>query len=427
MTERRRVSPWMGRFMFILIGQGVSLLGSGLVQFAIIWWLTRETGSPVVLTVATIMGLVPMILLSPWAGVIADQYNRKRVLILADGFIATATLLMAGLFLMGWLEVWLIYVLLALRAAGTAFHQPAFDAAMPLIAPEAQLVRISAMLQMVRSGINLAAPMLAALLIEWVSLPAVLLIDVLTALAAILLLFPVPIPDVHDASSRQSSASGYMRDLKAGFRYILRWRGLSILILIFALSNFLLSPMLSLMPLIINDYFRGSARDYGFFEIFFAAGLIAGSLSLSVWGGFKRKIVSINLAQILCGVALTAAGLASPSQFHFVLVAIFICGITSAYINSPAVAIVQSQVDKVMLGRVMSIVTTLCMVAMPMSLALAGPFANRVGLMPMVYVPGAISALMGIGCFFIPSLMGIEKGKTADDQAAAVAKPEWTR
>lgn len=424
MAKAHQTRSWLSRFLLILVGQGFSLLGSGLVQFAIIWWLTRETGSPIVLTIASIVGLVPMILVSPWAGVVADRFNRKRVLILADSFIATATLLMAVLFYMGQLEVWLIYVLLALRATGSAFHQPAFDAAMPLIAPPEQLVRVSAMMQMIRSGINLVSPMLGALLIEVFNLPTVLLIDVVTAFIAVLLLAPVPIPDVHDPSSMQSSARGYLRDLQEGIRYVRRWRGLSILILIFAFSNFLLSPMLSLMPLIVRTYFGGGARHYGYFEIAFAFGMIAGSLSLTVWGGFRRKIVSINLAQIVCGLALTAAGFAQPDQYPIVLASIFVCGITSAYINSPAMAIVQTQVDKEMLGRVMSIISTLCMIAMPISLAFAGPLADRIGLMPIVYVPGLISALVGALCFAIPSLMGIEKTRTAGSEPTVLPHPE---
>lgn len=424
MTTTLRAKTWMSRFLFILIGQGVSLLGSGLVQFAIIWWLTRETGSAIVLTVATIVGLVPMIALSPWAGVVADRFNRKKVLMLADGFIAAATLLMAVLFLFGKLEVWLIYILLALRSTGTAFHQPAFDAAVPLIAPHEQLVRVSAMMQMIRSGVNLASPMLGALLIEMVSLPVVLMVDVVTACIAILLLLPVPIPNVHDTAAPPASARGYLRDLREGVRYVLHWRGLTILILIFAFSNFLLSPLLSLMPLIVREYFGGGAREYSYFEIAFAIGLIFGSLSLTVWGGIKRKIVSINLAQIICGLALTAAGLARPDMYDLVLMAIFICGITSAYINSPAMAIVQTQVDKEMLGRVMSIISTVCMIAMPISLAFAGPLAHVVGLMPIIYVPGIISALIGLVCFLIPSLMNIEKGKTTAAEPVILPQPE---
>jgi DHA3 family macrolide efflux protein-like MFS transporter len=415
---------WLGRFLFILIGQGTSLLGSGLVQFAIIWWLTRETGSPIVLTVATIVGLVPMIILTPLAGVVADRFNRKNILILADAFIALATLLMAVLFLIGHLEVWLIYVLLALRASGSAFHQPAFEAAMPLIAPANQLVRVSAIMQMIRSGVNLVSPLLGALLIEIISLPLVLMIDVVTALFAVFMIIPVPIPDVHEVGSSTRNVRGYMHDMREGIRYVLKWRGLTILILIFAFSNFLLSPLLALMPLIIREYFGGGVHEYSYFEIAFAIGLIIGSLSLTVWGGFKRKIVSINTAQIICGVALTISGFAAPDAFELVLLGILICGITSAYINSPAIAIVQSQVDPEMLGRVISIISTLCMIAMPISLAFAGPLAHVIGLMPMVYVPGIVSALVGVLCFLIPPLMNIENGQTDSSKQANLHEPE---
>jgi DHA3 family macrolide efflux protein-like MFS transporter len=238
------------------------------------------------------------------------------------------------------------------------------------------------------------------------------------------MLLPVPIPDVHEAGSSTRNVRGYLNDMRAGIHYVLQWRGLTILILIFAFSNFLLSPMLALMPLIIREYFNGGVHEYSYFEIAFAIGLIIGSLSLTVWGGFKRKIVSINIAQIICGVALTISGFAAPDAFVLVLLGILICGITSAYINSPAIAIVQSQVDPEMLGRVISIISTLCMIAMPISLALAGPLAHVIGLMPMVYVPGIVSALVGVLCFLIPPLMNIENGQTVSSTKAKLPQTE---
>lgn len=421
MTAKKRHDHWWQQFLLILVGQGFSLLGTGLVQFAIIWWLTRETGSAVVLSAASIFGLVPMILISPFAGAVADRFNRKTILILADGSIALVTLFMAVLFQFGWLRIWLVYLLLALRSAGGAFHQPAFEATMPQIAPAEHLVRVNSGMQMIRSGVNLASPMFGALLIESFSLPLVLMIDVVTALIAIGLLLPVRIVSVKQQDAHPANLRGYLHDMRDGLRYIRRWRGLTILIAIFALSNFLLSPLVTLMSLIVQQHFGGGAREYGYVEMALAIGIIIGSLSLTVWGGLRRRILNINYAQIACGLALTVAGFVRPGGYGLFLFCMMTCGIFSTYINSPAMAIVQSQVDPEMLGRVMSLISTLCMAAMPLSMMLAGPLAGLVGLMPLVFVPGIISGLIGVACFYIPSLMQIEnqgKEKTAVVAAA---------
>jgi DHA3 family macrolide efflux protein-like MFS transporter len=147
-----------------------------------------------------------------------------------------------------------------------------------------------------------------------------------------------------------------------------------------------------------------------------AIGVIVGSLTLSIWGGFKRKIVSVNVAQILCGLILSFIAIVPENKFYLVLVATLLTGVTSSYINSPVTAIFQAKVEKAMQGRVMSIVTVVCMVSMPLSLAIAGPLSEVVGLMPIVYVPGLISTIVGIACFLIPPLMKIEDHPVTDAQ-----------
>lgn len=408
MTARRVPGKWQWEFATIITGQAFSLIGSGLVSFSIIWWLARETDSTVILSVSTIMSLLPVILLSPVAGVVVDRYNRRLVMMLADAFIALVTLLMALLFILGSLHIWLIYLLLALRAAGSTFHQPAFEAAIPLIVPERHLIRTAALTQMLRSGMNFLAPMLGALLVELLPLPEILLIDVITAGIAVLSLAFIAIPDLKIKSAVTSTIKSYFSEFVSGLRYVYRWKGLMVLILVFGLANFLLAPMLSLMPLIISRHFQGGAREYGLFEMALAVGVIIGSLTLSIWGGFKRKIVSVNIAQILCGLILSFIAFVPVNRFYLVLIATIFTGITSSFINSPVTAIFQSRVEKNMQGRVMSIVTVVCMVSMPLSLAIAGPLSNVIGLMPIVYVPGLISTLVGIACFLIPPLMHIE-------------------
>ncbi len=420
MAKGRNSFTWQLKFSLILGGQAFSLIGSGLVQFSIIWWLTRETDSTVILSLATITGLVPVILLSPLAGVVADRINRRLVMIMADAFVALVTLVMAVLMILGYQPIWLIFVLLFLRAAGSAFHQPAFEAAIPLIAPEIHLVRTAAVTQILRSAISFLAPLMGALLIEWLPLAQILLIDVVSAGVAILLLLPSRIPSVSQSDGLRHPLAGYMQDMKIGIQYVLRWKGLLALILVFGLSNFLLAPVLSMMPLIITRHFNGGSREYGLFEMALAIGVIAGSLSLSIWGGFKRKIVSINIAQIICGLGLAGIALVASDRFWIVLVLIALCGLCSAYINSPATAIMQAKVDKEMQGRVMSIVTVVCMVSMPISLAIAGPLANVIGLMPIVYIPGLISTLIGIACFMIKPLMRIEDRRAAEPDPAAL-------
>jgi len=417
LTER----GWISQLSVVLTGQVFSLMGSGIVQFAIIWWLNAAYPSqPSVLAIGTIMGVLPVILFSPLAGVIADKYNRKKVMIVADACIALVTLIF---FLIlpndgsssALLSKNTIYILLFLRAAGSAFHQPALEAAMPQIIPKEQLVRGAAITQMLRSGVSMLAPMLGAILYGMMqNLRFILLIDVATAAVAILSLLLIELPDLARSGQHQTGLRDYLHDLQLGYHYVFRWKGLRALIIMFALANFLLAPVLAMIAKVITVYFSGDASSYAFFEMALAVGLMLGSLSLSVWGGTQRKIVIVNAAQILCGLFIASIALIPATSFGLVLAAAAMIGISSAYVNSPVMAILQAHVDKAMLGRVMSVGSMLCSLAMPISLIIIGPLSDwmianpDIGLMPVIWLPGLLSTLLGVICFFLPSLMQIE-------------------
>jgi len=183
----------------------------------------------------------------------------------------------------------------------------------------------------------------------------------------------------------------------------------------FALANFLLAPVLAMIAKVITIYFNGDASSFAFFEMALAVGLMLGSLSLSVWGGTRRKIVIVNVAQILCGLFIASIALIPGNSFALILAAAAMIGISSAYVNSPVMAILQAHVDKEMLGRVMAVGSMLCSLAMPISLIIIGPLSDwmlaapGIGLMPVIWMPGLLSTLLGIICFFLPNLMRIEE------------------
>jgi DHA3 family macrolide efflux protein-like MFS transporter len=112
----QKLEGWQAPFFAIWTGQVFSLLGSQLVQFALIWWLTQTTGSATVLATASLVGLLPNVLLSPIAGALVDHWKRKTVMILADGTVALATLALALLFLSGSIQYWHVYLLMFVRS-----------------------------------------------------------------------------------------------------------------------------------------------------------------------------------------------------------------------------------------------------------------------------------------------------------------------
>src|SRR5678815_4349852 len=177
---------WAAHFFTVWTGQAFSLFGSALVQFALIWWLTQKSGSATVLALATLVGMLPQIVIGPFAGALVDRWNRRIIMIVADGSIALCTLFLAWLFATGHVQIWHVYVIMALRALGTAFHFPAMSASTPLMVPEEQLTRISGMNQTLQGLMALVAPPVGALLISVFPTQGVLFVDIGTAMLAIL-------------------------------------------------------------------------------------------------------------------------------------------------------------------------------------------------------------------------------------------------
>src|SRR3972149_2030944 len=176
---------WKKPFFLVWSGQAFSLLGSQLVQFALIWYLTKQTGSATVLATATLVGMLPFIFLGPIAGSVVDRSNRRRIMILADSGIALSTLLLVALFAFGWVQIWHIYALMLVRSLGQAFHSPAFAASTSLMVPKEHLARVQGINQMLNGGLNIVSAPLGALMLELLPMQSVLSVDILTALIAV--------------------------------------------------------------------------------------------------------------------------------------------------------------------------------------------------------------------------------------------------
>ncbi|MGD9676594.1 MAG: MFS transporter, partial [Candidatus Bipolaricaulia bacterium] len=213
---------WRSAFLAIWAGQAFSLFGSHLVQFALVWWLTQTTGSATVLAGATIVALLPQILVAPMAGALVDRWNRRWVMVFADGGIAFATLALAALFATGAARVWHVYVALLVRAVGGAFHWPAMQAATAIMVPERHLARVGGLNQSLFGLASIVSPPAGALLLSVLPMHGVLAIDVATALFAIppLLVFRIPRPSRDPSASARTSV---FADFRAGLRFVLGW------------------------------------------------------------------------------------------------------------------------------------------------------------------------------------------------------------
>ncbi|MBI5933444.1 MAG: MFS transporter [Chloroflexi bacterium] len=401
---------WATRFFTIFTGQTISLFGSSLVQFALIWYLTQKTGSATVLATASLFAMLPQILLGPIAGTVVDRGNRRLIMIASDATIALSTLGLAFLFWTGRVEIWHIYAISIIRSLGGAFHYPAMAASTTLMAPKEQLARISGANQAVQGLVSIVAPPVAAFLIAVMTTESILMIDVVTALMGIvpLLFFAVPQP-ARAAHLESAPPKSFMQDLGAGFKYMASWPGLLMLGLMATLLNFLLAPTGALMPLLVTKYFGKGAIELGGLESAFGIGMIVGGVALGIWGGFKRKIVTSLMGIVVFSIAILGIAIAPPDMFWIVVVAQAVVGVMLPMANGPIHALFQTLVEPDMQGRVMSLLGSVAQAMMPISLLVAGPVSDALGLQTWFWVAGILCLIISVGGFFVPAIYNIEE------------------
>lgn len=397
--------PWRLRFWSIWIGQALSLVGSSLTQFVLIWWITLETASAGALAIAGIVALLPQALLGPLGGVLADRFSRRLIMIVADSISAVCMLVLVWLFQSDQIQLWHLYTMMFIRSSMQAFQAPAAAASTAMLVPSDWLGRVAGLNQMLQGVMTIAAAPLGALLLAFLPFEGALLVDVGTALLGIvpLLCFAIPQPrrtDTHEA--------GLWTDLVSGAQVVLRNPGLVALYGLVMLVVLTIMPTFTLTPLLVAEHFGGGVNEVAFMEGLAGVGLIAGGALVAVVPLFKRKIVTILVSfAISCAtVALTA--LTPASQLWLAALWWGLSGVTFSTGNAPLLALIQAQVPNQLQGRVISLLTTAMGLAAPIGLALAAPLGELIGVRGIFIAGGFVSAAICLLGFAVPSLRTIE-------------------
>jgi len=386
-------SGWKRNVALFLSSQTVSLFGSMLVQYAITWHITLETKSGVMMTAAILCGSLPTFVISPFAGVWADRYNRKRLIILADSLIAISTLVLAVLFLMGYGTMWLLFVISAIRAVGTGIQTPAVGAVLPQLVPADKLMRVNAANSSLQSFVTLTSPMLAGALLTVASIEAIFFIDVVTAAIAVsILLFFLSVPTHAKALAKQSA--GYFTDIIGGLRYIHSHSFVRTFFLFSSIFFFLVAPVAFLPPLQIVRSFGDGVWRLTAIEVAFSIGMLAGGIIMAAWGGFRNKAHSMVLSALMMGALTIALGLTPLFWLYLVIMVTF--GVSWPIFNAPAMVLLQQKVDSDYLGRVFGVLGMITSVMMPIGMLVFGPMADLIKVEWLLIGTGILMFVQGL-------------------------------
>lgn len=394
---------WKQTFYIIWTGQIFSTMTSSIVGFAIVYWLGVETRSASVLAYAMIAALLPQAVLGLFTGVFVDRWDRKKTMIFADSFIAFCTAILCVMFYIGKAEIWQIYILLALRSVGGAFHSPAMQASIPLLAPESQLLRIAGVNQMIASVSNIAGPAIAALLITMMDMTYILMFDIVGAIIACTSLLFVIIPNPEKGGVEQKR--NMLREIKEGLMAIFEKRGLAWLFSFDVLASFFILPVAALFPLMTLNHFGGTPFQMGLVEVAWGAGMLVGGGILGLRKmKLANKVLIMNITDIIMGLAFVFSGLLPPSGLIAFFALTTVGGIAGAIFWGAFTVILQTKIDPAKLGRVFSIYGSLTILPAIPGLAATGHIAGTIGLTTIFIISGIILVGTGISLLCIPSV-----------------------
>jgi MFS family permease len=366
----------MRAFTVVWIGQMTSMLGTGMSNFAISFWIFEETGEASALTWAIFFFFAPVIFASPLAGAIVDRSNRKTVMMVSDLAAGVVTVIWLVLLAGDGLQIWHIYVGNFVSGLFNSFQFPAYSAAVTLMLPKEQYARANGMISLAGSASNIMAPAFAAALLAPVGLAGIMAIDIVTFIVAIVTLLVVHIPQPEVPKDGRTGQGSLLQESAYGFRYIFERPSLLGLQMVFFSLNFLLSfGGVLLIPMILartanNEAALGSVQSVG------AIGGVAGALLLTAWGGPKRKVHGVLLGMVLS--SLLGYVFLGLGQVVFVwAVAAFIGQLFIPLINGSNQAIWQAKVVPDVQGRVFAVRRLIAQITMPVATAMAGPLADR--------------------------------------------------
>lgn len=369
-------------------------------------------------TLIIICSFVPQFAISFFSGVWADKYNRKMLIILADGGIALATLALILYMMAGYDSIPALLFIAAVRSVGAGIQMPAVNALIPQIVPPDKLVKVNGINGSLQSVVNLATPAVAGAILIYGEIYNIMMIDVITAVIGIGVLLLIPISRHKRAETKVDTS--YFADLKAGFQYSRRHSFLKPLFIIYAVFTVLCVPASFLNVLMVTQVFGENYLYLTFNEMSFFIGMLFGGLVIGAWGGFKNRVKTMLLGLGAFGVFTVGFGLSQTLWIYLVFMAAV--GVFMPFVNSPIMSLIQEKVEPDMQGRIFSLMQIIFTSLMPLSMLFFGPMADVIPVRQMVFYCGILIMLLTVAVLFNKSFcrQGVfesKKGEVSEDSS----------
>ncbi len=390
---QRKSPSGMTAFIVIWLGQIISVLASSMSHFGLSIWMYQQTESATAMGLMQVFFITPFLVLSPFAGVMVDRYNRKLMMMVSDLVAVIAT---GGIFLMlylGKLEFWHLYIAAALNGIGNTFQWPAYSAAIGTMIPKEQLGRANGMMSLMEAGPGVVAPLLAGALLPVIGLTGLLSIDVVSFFFAIGALALVFIPQPKQSEEGKAAQGSMLKEAAYGFRYIFTRPSLLGLQLVFFFGNLFSGIAFTVLAPMVLARTNQNSLIFGTVETSGAAGMIIGGVVMSAWGGFKRRVHGVLAGWIYSGIIGTAI-LGLKFGLPVWVAGMALGALAVPLINGSNQAIWQSKVAPDLQGRVFSARRLIAWFTNPIAPIIGGTMADFV-LEPAMRTQSALSGAFG--------------------------------
>ena len=368
------------RYIFMWSAQLFSIMGSAVVNFAIMWWITVLTGSATLLSIGIFIYILPMAFLTPVAGVLADRWSRKKIIAIADSLQALTTVWIILLFYFGAANPLVVMLITGLRGIFQAFHVPTINAITPTMVPKDKISRMNGFNYLFSSLISIVGPVLGAFLYELFQgdISTILWIDVITFIIAIIPLLITKLPVV-ERSMIEKKKDSFIFEFKTGIKTIRLIPGLLTLLLLSMLLNFLLMPFNVILPYYIEVLHEGTVADFAFVMVFLQIGMVLGALLTSVKKEWKHKIFTYFGGLLVITGMLSGYTFAPKGWFLFLAIGNFVVGFLLPIGNTIYMTIIQTTVPNDKMGRVISIDHSISSLISPFGALISGPLVDIIG------------------------------------------------
>ena len=400
-------------YLFFLTGQWVSILGSNIVRFGIIWFLAKATGSPFILALAAFFNFAPFIVVTPVAGVFIDRWSRKKVIIFVDFVQALITVILIAAFLSNAFSnlelIGIILFLSIISGCFGAFHNSAVSTLLPIMVPQTHLSRVNGINYLVNGGIQIVGPLIGAVALDIMPLQQLLWLDAITFIIAIIPTAIISIPTIKKQIKEKQEKSSFRAEFVEGIQFISATNGLLALLAVFTGANFFFSPLFTQIPIIVSDIHLGNEDALAFAMAMQQGGMLLGSLIMSSWKGFENHAKGVFIGLFIGYIGMYVILLAPLGNFIVLGIGMFITGFVLPIANVSSETIWAKTVPKEILGRVYASRQTIAQISAPAGMLLAGLFAEIFGVISVLVIAASGGALLLLYAWFFTKFSRVEK------------------